>query len=249
MTRALFVSDIHISSAQDVKLKKFLSLLDYCLTTQVTDLFLVGDIFDLWIADRKRFVTEYHAVIEKIRQLCEAGIRVRYFEGNHDLDLRPLWERRVGVEVFSEGEFFLLDGLRVRVEHGDQMDPDDRGYLFLRWLLRTPLLVLLGRCLPDFAVDWIGQRASSKSREYTTHVKSATDEAVREKMKTHALNVYKQKPYDIFISGHVHVPADIPLDGIRCLNMGTWLKEPMAVLLEDGRVNLMKLGQLTGSLS
>lgn len=214
------------------------------MSSGVTDLFLVGDIFDLWIADRRRFVREYSAIAEKVRELRLSGMRIYYFEGNHDLDLRLYWQHQIGVDVQSEAAFFDLNGLRVRVEHGDQMDPEDRGYLFLRWFLRTPVMIFLGRYLPNFIVDWIGRRASEKSRTYTTEVKSASDEQVREKIKKHSLRVYGENPFDVFISGHVHVPVDISGEKFRCLNMGTWLKEPMVVLLEGRDTRLMRVSEL-----
>ena len=210
---------------------------------RVTDLFLVGDIFDLWIADRRRFVREYKAVAEKIQLLRLGGMRVHYFEGNHDLDLRLFWQHQIGVDVHSEAAFFELNGVKLRVEHGDQMDPDDSGYLFLRWFLRTPLMVFLGRYLPNFVVDWIGQQASEKSRTYTTEVKSASDDQVREKIKAHALRAYTENEFDVLISGHVHVAVDMRFDAFRCLNMGTWLKEPMVVWMDGAKVELIRVSE------
>jgi UDP-2,3-diacylglucosamine hydrolase len=108
------------------------------------------------------------------------------------------------------------------------MDPDDRGYLFLRWLLRTRIVVFLGRYLPNFLVAIIGRRASRSSRDYTSTVKAATDEEVRAKIRTHANRVFSaDSPFDILISGHVHVAEDSSEEfqgsQIRCINMGTWL--------------------------
>ena len=76
MSRALFVSDIHISSATDPKAGLFLRFLSACLRAKVTDLFLVGDIFDLWVADRATFVYEYNEIVVKIRQVITMGGRV-----------------------------------------------------------------------------------------------------------------------------------------------------------------------------
>lgn len=248
MSRALFVSDIHIAGDQDPKYEEFCRFLDFCLQSKPVDLFLVGDVFDLWIADRRYFVTTYSTAIEKIRQLVQKGVRVHYFEGNHDLDLRVFWQK-LGVYVYEEATYFKLGENVVRVEHGDQMDPSDKGYLFLRALLRTRLVRMLGRLLPNFIVRWIGERASRASRDYTTHTKSVSDSEVRSKIEVHVEKAYQQNPFDVFVSGHVHVALDTqaPMEAghiVRCFNLGTWLKEPLVLELNGPSRRLLPVTEL-----
>jgi len=220
-------------------------LLDSCSSQGVGHLFLVGDIFDFWIADRKYLIQNYKTLIEHVQRLVEAGVRVHYFEGNHDLDLRLFWQHKVGVSVHSEAAFFHIGTTSLRVEHGDQMDPKDRGYRFLRWLLRTPLFKLLGRYLPEFMIRKIGTRASATSRSYTTKVKVRTDEDVRETVRRHARWAYTRNPFDIFVSGHVHVPEDstqsVGEGTFRCINLGTWIKQPMLLDVQGAGAALYRV--------
>jgi UDP-2,3-diacylglucosamine hydrolase len=231
--RALFISDIHIHAPDDPSLRLLYRLLDACPEKGVTHLFFVGDIFDFWIADRKFLINSYQPLIERIRKLVDSGVRVHYFEGNHDLDLKRFWHNSLGVSVHSGAAFFNVGTTLVRVEHGDQMDPKDRGYLFLRWLLRTPVVRTLARYLPEIAVRSIGARASTASRQYTTKVKVKSDEDVRDTIRKHARWAYAHKPFDIFVSGHVHIPEDstqaVGEGTFRCINLGTWLKQPLVL--------------------
>lgn len=233
MSRALFVSDIHISSEDDPKYRLFLKFLDQCLKVKTEHLFLVGDIFDLWIADRPYFLKRYSQAILKIKALIESGTTVHYFEGNHDLDLRQFWQKQIGAKVYEKAHYFELFGYRVRVEHGDQMDLEDRGYLFLRWLLRTRLLRWLGRHLPNGLVKQLGERASRASRGYTSSIKSVSDNESRIKIRQHAeRSLAKDQAFDILVTGHVHVREDSKLEsGQRVINLGTWLKEPLVLML------------------
>ncbi len=244
-SRALFVSDIHIQSPADEKCALFRRFLDSCLVTKPNFLFLVGDIFDLWIADRDYFVETYGDIIQRIRDLKAAGIEIYYFEGNHDLDLKIFWQEQMGVKVFEEPAYFDLLGKTVRVEHGDQMDPDDKGYLFLRWLLRTPAGRGLGRHLPNPAVKWVGEKASHVSRDYTTSVKTVTPAQVKDKFLSHIGRAYSSKAFDILVAGHVHVAEDVSItrDGktIRGFNLGTWLKEPFVLDFSESDVRLRAL--------
>lgn len=243
MNRALFVSDIHIRTADDQNCLLFEKFLDKCLGIRPDILFLVGDIFDLWIADKKYFVETYARAIERIRQLRQAGVEIYYFEGNHDLDLKVFWQERLGAKIFEGPAYFDLLGKTVRVEHGDEMDPDDKGYLFLRWLLRTPAMREVGRKMPNPAVKWIGEKASHASRDYTSTVKSISDAEVKAKFLKHVETTHKEKPFDVLVSGHVHVPQDIVLDKggkpVRAFNLGTWLKEPLVLDMKPGEENLI----------
>ncbi len=244
MSQALFVSDIHIKSPNDERAGLFRRFVVHCQAKPPEHLFLVGDIFDLWVADRDYFVDAYREIIDDLMKLKRLGTQIHYFEGNHDLDLRLYWERKLGFDVHGEAAFFELDGKTVRVEHGDQMDPDDRGYLFLRWLLRTPVLRFLGRFLPNGFVAWLGGRASVASRDYTTNVKSTTEDETRAKIRAHAVKVFSERPFDYLVSGHVHVAEDSALNlpasngTIRAINTGTWLKEPLLFELKNGEGRL-----------
>jgi UDP-2,3-diacylglucosamine hydrolase len=236
VSRALFVSDIHISSSSDPKYALFLSFLDDCLNTKPQFLFLVGDIFDLWIADRAYFVARYSEAAARLKALVAAGVAVHYFEGNHDLDLEVYWRYVVGLEVHEQAAYFDLDGRVLRVEHGDQMDPEDRGYLFLRWFLRTPVLRFLGRHLPNSLVAWIGERASRTSRDYTSNVKTTSDERSRRKMREHGERVWIERHFDYLVSGHTHVREEARLrGGAEIFNLGTWLKEPVVLEWQGDR--------------
>lgn len=247
MKRALFISDLHVNTPDDERAQLLSRLLAHALSNKPDALFLVGDIFDLWIADRPYFVARFATLIEQIRKLVAAGVQVHYFEGNHDLDLEIFWRRELGVHVHTHAEYFDIGGRQVRVEHGDQMDPTDRGYLFLRWFLRTPVLRLLGRVLPNGIVRRIGERASRASREYTSHVKTSSYDRALATIRTHAQQACRERPFDVFVSGHVHEREDSvqTCDGhsFRCLNLGTWLKEPLVLVLDDARADLIRVDE------
>ncbi len=241
MNRALFVSDIHIASPEDPKYSLFLRFLEKCLDCPPAQLFLVGDIFDLWISDRRFFVERYSEAIEKLLLLTGKGVQIHYFEGNHDLDLKIYWQQVMGFDVLEDAAYFDIGGMKFRVEHGDLMDPSDKSYLFLRWLLRTPVLRFLCRHLPDVMVHWIGSRASQVSRRYTGNPNSLNIGEIKDKIHRYARLAYKSERFDVLVSGHVHVCDDVNLnyDGknFRSINLGTWLNEPLVLIVGDASQN------------
>ena len=144
MLNAYFVSDLHIGSPTDSRARLFLAFLaDLRGGENASHLFLMGDIFDLWVAAHSYFVDKYQPITDEILRLQDEGVEIHYFEGNHDLYLEHYWGQQVGLTVHEGPAYFELGHQTVRIEHGDQMDPDDRGYRFLRWFLRTPPLKFL----------------------------------------------------------------------------------------------------------
>jgi len=244
---AYFLSDIHLKSPTDEKalrLERFLLRLlrDLKERKEPLHLFLVGDIFDLWVGDHAYFADRYRALVDSIRELVRHGAQVHFFEGNHDLHLKEFWQDEVGARVHTDNAIFDLDGKRVRVEHGDMINPEDKGYRFLRWLLRTPLVRGLAMNLPARVVAAIGERASRASREHTSGDgrKSVSSDRVRAMIHAYAESVYQEEPFDLMISGHVHVKDDYsfepdPGKTSRSINLGSWFEgAPVFVLASQG---------------
>lgn len=228
--RAWFLSDLHLRGAQDSRsklLRSFLKRLANLELGEITDLFLVGDIFDLWVGSHKAFSDEYFELLQPLRTLIMSGVKVHYFEGNHDLHLKDYWEKELGVQVYDSPQIFRWDALKVRVEHGDQMNPDDRGYLVLRKTLRTSFVKALVDVLPGAAIKAIGRSMSETSRSWTRmEPTEAATERIRNLIETHVRKVYSEAPFDLLISGHVHVMDDRTFDisghAVRSVNLGCW---------------------------
>lgn len=236
----MFISDLHLVDPDDERTRKFLNFLNRLVgREECTHLYLLGDIFDLWIAHHSYFVDRFRPVIEQLQRLQSAGIELHYFEGNHDLYLRDYWQNQLGIVVHSGPCYFTLDGLVFRLEHGDQMDPEDKGYIFLRWFLRTRVLKWLAFHLSHKIIVKIGEKASRKSRQYTGQVRRQCDFSAKQKMFSHAVRVFSERPFDILIAGHLHVKEDkqITLPGgvIHLFNLGSWLESPQVLKISNSR--------------
>jgi UDP-2,3-diacylglucosamine hydrolase len=248
MTRAYFVSDLHLAGPEEPRTQLFERFLDAVERDDLaTHLFLLGDIFDMWLGDHAYFIERYRGIVKAIGRLRTRGVEVHYFEGNHDLHLEVFWARELGVSVHPGPVRIDLGRARLRLEHGDQMDPDDRGYIFLRWFLRTPPMRFLILHLPGRLVAWIGERASAHSRNYTSQTKTISQQAAIDKIRRHAKKVHAEDPFDLIISGHVHVRDDIEFETgngrARSVNLGTWLQAPCYFRLDDVRGELVELGE------
>lgn len=235
--RIWFVSDLHLLSENDARYDQFCEFLEARERDQSTHVFLVGDIFDLWFGSDSYFVKRFARACGAVKRLTSKGVQVHYFEGNHDLHLAEVWEKELGAVVHDRAKYFDLGNWRVRVEHGDQMNPDDRGYLILREVLRSRPLFWLSKNLPGESIQMIGDRMSRSSRKWTSSKLKARDEAAIKKMiRAHAAQAYQEEPFDFIISGHVHVRDDFTWspresEEARSLNLGSWLNPADAFTL------------------
>ncbi len=238
-TKAWFLSDLHIreqSESNSQKLLLFLHSLENG-DRQATHLFLVGDIFDLWIYDHSYFVEKYQKIVNAIRVVASQGIEVHYFEGNHDLYLRKFWQQEVGVKVHDGPEFFNLGSVKVRVEHGDLMNPDDKGYLLLKRLLQSQPMKFIAKNIPGPGVSWIGERASRASRHYTSNQKKMHEDSVKAFMHAYAERVVEDKTFDYLIAGHTHVDDEYSFshngEQVYSINLGSWFETQKVLCLDE----------------
>ena len=235
--KAFFLSDIHIKDPQESNSQTLLLFLSQILKDpEATHLFLVGDIFDLWVEDHQYFKHRYHDIVEAIQACVHKGIEVHYFEGNHDLYLKKFWQDQVGAKVHEGPTTFDLGPWKVRVEHGDQMNPEDRGYLWLRWFLRTKAMSLVAKNMPQPLIRKIGESASTASRSYSSRGNETFKDKVRKMNRNYAEKVYGEGlGFDFIISGHTHVQDDYAFERsgktARSINLGSWFEEPKALVL------------------
>ncbi len=220
-----FLSDLHLRDMQDTKAQK---LLRFFISQQSQSaqsvVFLVGDVFDLWLGGHSYFIKKFLPLIEAMKTFIQLGGEIHYFEGNHDLHLKKFWQDNLSVIVHSAPEYFNLDGEIVRVEHGDEMDPEDKGYIFLRWFLRTPVMRFVILHLPGFLIAAIGSMMSKTSRVYTNSLRNP--QRIVRTIHTHAQNAFRQRAFQVIISGHVHLRDETPfvMNGQKMIsyNLGSW---------------------------
>lgn len=232
-----FLSDLHLRDMNDDQaqnlLRFFISLEPKAKESVV---FLVGDIFDLWIGKHQFFIQKFKPLIEVMQKLISSGAEIHYFEGNHDLHLKKFWQDDLSVIVHSDPDYFHLDDEIVRIEHGDQMDPEDKGYLFLRWLLRTPIMRAIALYLPGFFVAWLGKSMSKTSRAYTNSLRDP--QRILKTIHTHAQKVFVERPFQTIITGHVHLRDETTFivsgQKMTSFNLGSW-DDSRKILTKQGR--------------
>jgi UDP-2,3-diacylglucosamine hydrolase len=246
--KAWFVSDIHIKQADDesaLLFRKFLYSLGR--SRDATHLFLVGDIFDLWVGGSDYFFSKFRVLADEISYLKDRNIEVHYFEGNHDVHIDQFWKNK-GVKVWTGSKLFKLGDWKVVVEHGDFINPNDKVYLRYLEIIRKSPIRFLALNLPGFFWDQIGSYASKKSRKISSKKREVNQDFLRELLRNFAKEKSKKYDFDYIITGHIHVKDEYLFNKasgrkVHSVNLGSWLQQPVAYCLDDFGGSFEELNQ------
>lgn len=234
---AVFISDVHLMAHKPEGVALFIETLKKIQSLNYKHVFLVGDIFDIWIGGHKFFSNRFSSVVQQIQSMRKAGIEIYFFEGNHDIHLRPYWSETLGAYVYQDGAFFKIAGQTVYVDHGDLMNPEDRSYQRLRKALRSIFIRLGSLWAPGGLTAFIGDNWSRISRK-RSHRRSPEIEArILKMMRTFATRFFSDHTCDWIVTGHTHI-KDIFVQKINnkektFINLGSWHEGPQVFILEE----------------
>ncbi len=161
--RLLIVSDLHVWGDDDPLYESLLRLLKNEATPGDT-VVLAGDLFDLFVGNKRIFISRYRRFFEGLREAGQRGVHVHYIEGNHDFLIRKTFQKIPGLWVHSSDVQIETGGRRFFVSHGDLVDRKDYGYRALRGFFRSPVMRAFIWMMPGAWIDWIGQTSSKRSR-------------------------------------------------------------------------------------
>ena len=235
--RSVFVSDVHLGS----KGCRADLLLEFLKSVEVENLYLVGDIFDLW-AMRKGFFwpQEHNNVVRTILGKAKGGTRVIYIPGNHDEDLREFCGSVFGnLEIHREYVHGTADGRKLLVMHGDEFDSVVRyaKYLALLGDRAYSMALILNRWF-----NAVRRRLGYPYWSLSAWLKRQVKEAVKavDRFEVALTNEARRRGYDGVVCGHIHHAEMRVVQGVMYLNDGDWVESCTALVEHhDGRLELI----------
>ena len=85
-----FISDVHIKFPGDTCEEMIISFLKKSKELGAKKIFLLGDIFDFMVGEKKAYVDYYHRFF---KELANSEVEeIHFFEGNHDFHLQSVWD-------------------------------------------------------------------------------------------------------------------------------------------------------------
>ncbi len=224
--KTYFISDVHLGLPDEKQsLKRERILVDWIesIRPDLEALYLVGDIFDFWYEYKYVVPRGYVRFLSKIAELCDAGIPVYFFTGNHDIWAYDYFEKEIGMQIIRKPQTIRIADKKFHIAHGDGLGPADRGFKMLKWLFTNKTAqFLFSRVHPNFAL-WLGNSWSRKKR-YTEHQDIIKFQGVdKEWLVLYAKDYLKTEAVDFFIFGHRHIVLNLKLDKAQFVNLGDWI--------------------------
>lgn len=245
-TKLYFASDFHLGvphyDGSKEREAKIVAWLD-SIKNDATEIFLVGDIFDFWFEYASVIPKGFIRLQGKLAELSDAGIKLYFFKGNHDMWVFDYFKNELDLQIISDELIIERNGKRFFIHHGDGVGDGDRAYKILKNFFRSKFCQwLFARIHPNLGIG-IANYWSSKSRLANNKNLWKPDDAFETEW---ALKAYQdiQKEFgdfDFLIFGHRHNPFIIPLnENTTYVNLGEWVNDSYYAKFDGEKMELKK---------
>jgi len=226
-THIYFISDFHLgvpnytsSIEREKRIVTFLNSIQH----HVTELYLMGDLFDFWFEYKYVAPKGYIRLLGKLAELSDNGVKLHLFTGNHDMWMFGYLEKELGATVYRNPIVREYNGKKFYLAHGDGLGPGEKGYKFIKKIFSNSFFQwCYARVHPNLAFA-VANYFSKRSREsnYEEDSKYLGDE--KEFLYQYCKEILTKEKYDYLIFGHRHLPLDKNIDGGRYINLGDWIR-------------------------
>lgn len=197
----LFVSDLHLDPDYPDTIQRFLNLLA-AHTTQADALYILGDLFEIWIGD-DYIEPAYQPVIKSLQDCTKKGLPVYLLHGNRDFLLGDEFMQQTGCTLLPDPVLIDLYGQPTLLMHGDLLCTDDLEYQAFRHTVRDP--------------DWqtgvlkksVAERLAmaSDARSLSSELTRDKPEAIMDVNQDAVLRTIEHYQARLLIHGHTHRPG------------------------------------------
>ena len=121
-----FASDFHLGipdQASSLSREKLLIEWLEMAEKDAVAIYLMGDLFDFWFEYKTVIPKGFTRLLGKLSFICDSGIPVHLFKGNHDLWAFEYLQSEVGILLHRQPEIHELLGKTFYLAHGDGLGP------------------------------------------------------------------------------------------------------------------------------
>jgi UDP-2,3-diacylglucosamine hydrolase len=240
-----FASDFHLGvpkgSATREREKRIVQWLD-SISADAAEVYLLGDLFDFWFEYRTAVPKGFVRFQAKVAELCDRGIPVHIFTGNHDMWMFRYFEEELGATMHKGPVDREWGGKKFRIGHGDGLGPGDVGYKFIKRVFANPVCIwLFGWIHPDIG-QGLANFWSGRSRKSNAPLDEVFKGEENEFLFQYAKNTLEKEHIDYFIFGHRHMVLDMQVgDRSRYINLGAWFKNAHYAVWDGEELRLQKV--------
>lgn len=237
-----FASDFHLGSPNQAESRiredRIVRWLNSIEPT-CSELFLMGDVFDFWFEYNTVIPKGYIRLQGKLAMMSDAGIKIYFFKGNHDMWVNDYFTKEMGMEIISDELVINRGGKSFYLHHGDGLGPGDANYRILRKIFRNPVCQWLFSMLPPNIGLGIANGWSRRSRKVNVLIEEPFIGEENEWLAIYSREVLEKQHYDYFIYGHRHRPMIIDLgNNSQYYNTGEWFTYNSYVVFDGEELRL-----------
>ncbi|MGJ7495964.1 UDP-2,3-diacylglucosamine diphosphatase [Variovorax sp. RT4R15] len=210
------LSDLHLQAGEP---STFEAWRGYMETTPADAIFILGDLFEVWIGDDAAALSGFEAQCAEVLRSTAQRRPVFFMHGNRDFLLGPAFAAACGIALLTDPTVLVLHGERWLLSHGDELCLEDHEYLQFRAQVRSPdwQQAFLARPLEERRALARSMRAQSEDRKRSPDMVWADVDADA------AREWLRRADARTLIHGHTHRPAEHDLgDGLRRIVLSDW---------------------------
>lgn len=205
---------------------RFVAFLKGIPAAETEALYLMGDIWDFWYEYRDVVPKGYTRVFAALQELMDAGVKVYFFQGNHDVWTYHYFEE-LGMVPLVQPQVTEIGGKVFCLGHGDGLGPGDRGYKILRGIFHSRFLQACFSTLHPWFAYRLGNGWSRRSRLGKTdaYVFKGADEPLFKFCESFGAQRSAEglPPVDYYLFGHYHCEVDLPVGQGRLMVLKDWI--------------------------
>ena len=194
-----FISDLHLDKSRPHINKYFIEYL-HNLDNSVTDLYILGDLFEYWVGDDDPMdgLSEVRDAIINLGK----KINIWYMHGNRDFLVTKNICKELKINLLNDPTVLEVNNKKILLLHGDTLCTDDHEYQNFRAMVRSTTWQkeMLSKSLNERL--GIANSLREKSIE-ANRFKGEDIMDVNISEVTNLINKYKP---DVIIHGHTHRP-------------------------------------------
>lgn len=221
--KTFFVSDVHLGLQVGDPAGRERRFADFLrgLPEDTDALYLLGDIWDFWYEYRDVVPKGYIRVFSALQSLMDRGVKVYFFQGNHDVWTYNYFEE-LGMKKLVQPYVVEMGGKKFCLGHGDGLGPVPSGYRFLRGLFHNRVAQFLFSMLHPWIAFRFGNGWSRNNR--LAHDQEYEFRGKDEPLYKFAEEFSARNDVDYYIFGHYHSSVDMTLpSGARLLVLKDWM--------------------------
>ena len=210
-----FISDLHLQASDSATFDAWRS---YMRATSCSAVFILGDLFDVWVGDDAAAAPGFEADCAAVIKATAARLPVFFMHGNRDFLVGPAMMQASGANLLDDPTVLSFLGRRWLLTHGDALCVDDSDYLEFRAQVRSPgwQRDFLARPLTERRAIGRGLREQSEARKRSGRSYGDVDRGA-------ATAWLEAADALVMIHGHTHKPADHDLGaGRRRIVLSDW---------------------------